>query len=97
MAAVRALALELASRRAARPAQQARLRYFYLRFPHWTPSVNRGGLWVWCPACRRFVHGSGPVPDWWRDVPGVTVENLSPEPEVLERRWDRYSRFRAQL
>src|SRR4051812_49484457 len=65
---------------------QARLRFFFLRFPDkWTRQMNRGGFWMWCPACRRYWHASGRVPSWWRDVPDITAKGLRPEPEALGR------------
>lgn len=71
----------------------AELRYFYLRSHEST--THRGGFWIWCPACRRFMHTSGSVPRWWRDVPGVTGKLLEPQPEWLEAHWDEIAAHRG--
>jgi hypothetical protein len=59
---------------------RADLRVFFWRFD---PPRPRGGAWVWCPGCRRYTHGSGQVPDWWRDRP-VDSDKLMHDPDWLE-------------
>src|ERR1700737_3328634 len=62
---------------------RAYLRLFFRRFD--TP--HRGGYWLWCPACLRYEHGDGRVPEWWLDVGGVDLAVLTPQPEWLEKHW----------
>lgn len=59
------------------------LRYFYWR----SGTPGRGGFWVWCTACRRFMHFSGSVPDWWPDEPLADVRRLTHQPDWLDRYW----------
>jgi hypothetical protein len=65
----------------------ADLRAFYVRFPNPAEDHGRGGFWIWCPACRRFMHTSGSVPGWWVDVPGVDLRDLTPEPVWPDSHW----------
>src|SRR4051794_8038290 len=60
----------------------AQLRYFFNRH-----SEERGSFWIWCPRCRAYEHGSGPVPGWWRDIP-VPVDELRHDPDWLDKNWD---------
>jgi hypothetical protein len=66
---------------------QAALRFFYLRGDD--DATSHGGMWVWCPACRRFMHLTAAVPDWWVDEADVAVEDLDPEPVWLDANWAR--------
>jgi hypothetical protein len=68
--------------------RRADLRWFYLRHASTTPSLKRGGFWIWCPNCARFMHTSGSGPEWWQDVPEVDARDLTPEPAWLQRHWD---------
>ena len=74
---------------------RAQLRFFFLRFPSSTSALNRGGFWIWCPACCRFMHMSGSVPDWWTDVADIDGHNLTPQPEWLNAHWEAISARRA--
>lgn len=71
---------------------RAELRAFYVRFPTPAEFHGRGGFWIWCPACRRFMHMSGTVPAWWNDVPGVDLRDLTPEPVWPESHWELITR-----
>lgn len=63
---------------------RAPLRLFFTRFD----ARPRGGYWLWCPACRRYEHGDGRVPEWWQDLPDIDLAQLTPQPEWLEDHWD---------
>lgn len=55
---------------------QAQLQYFFWRHRLWDlqqgrstlGDPDRGGFWIWCPACYRSDHASVRVPTWWQDV-----------------------------
>ncbi len=49
------------------------LHYFYLGWEE-----KRGGNWIWCSSCLSFMHTSGLVPDWWKNIRGVSDELLEP-------------------
>lgn len=66
---------------------QSDIRRFFMRAGS-RLSPHRGSVWVWCPACSTFEHGSTTVPEWWRDRVGVSPNQLTPEPEYLEEHWD---------
>lgn len=62
---------------------QPNLRLFYVRFSR----NNRGGYWFWCSSCLRYEHGTGLVPNWWKDIPNISLRKLTPQPEWLEDHW----------
>lgn len=65
---------------------EAELRFYWSR-----PAGARSGAWLWCPACRRFDHGSGRAPAWWKlPSEAPTLEELEPEPTVLDARWSSF-------
>jgi hypothetical protein len=67
---------------------KAELRFFFWRHRVVDPDAgNKGGFWLWCPNCYTFEHLSALVPDWWRDIDGLSDESLNPEPEWLEENW----------
>lgn len=47
--------------------------------------VARGGLWEWCSNCRSFLHYSALVPPWWHSDLVVNADELTAEPEAIER------------
>ena len=59
------------------------LRYFYWR----SGTRGRGGFWIWCTACRRYMHFSGSVPGWWHDEPLADARRLTHQPAWLDRHW----------
>jgi hypothetical protein len=48
--------------------------------------ASRGGGWVWCSRCRRFLHATVEVPDWWQNLASVPDELLTARPEGLDTR-----------
>jgi hypothetical protein len=46
--------------------------------------ANRGGGWVWCSRCRRYLHATVEVPEWWSDLASLPVEVLTARPEGLD-------------
>ena len=66
------------------------VRFFYMRHRLLDPQLNpseRGGFWIWCSACKVFLHASCIVPPWWPDVRGVPYDQLVPEPKLLDDLW----------
>ena len=57
-------------------------------FIHRHGNTNRGGGWVWCPACYSFEHFSGLVPDWWKNLDLVSLNKLTAPPYWLEEHWE---------
>jgi hypothetical protein len=47
--------------------------------------ANRGGGWVWCSRCRRYLHATVEVPDWWQNLASVSDEVLAARPDGLDR------------
>ena len=45
---------------------------------------RRGGFWVWCSKCKQYVHTSVKVPNWWKNIADIQVEDLVSEPVVQE-------------
>lgn len=47
-------------------------------------SNRRGGIWIWCSECKQYVHASVKVPEWWKNIPNIKLEDLSNEPILQE-------------
>ncbi|MEM7595629.1 MAG: hypothetical protein AAF383_29690 [Cyanobacteria bacterium P01_A01_bin.83] len=47
--------------------------------------IGHGSLWQWCSNCRKYVHYSALVPEWWNDSLKVNVENLYHSPENIDK------------
>ena len=60
------------------------LKFFFVR--HGVGS--RGGFWVWCSECYRYLHSSCAVPVWWTSHNNVHLNDLTPQPEWLEENWE---------
>ncbi len=56
-----------------------------------------GGFWMWCSACRRFLHASSIPPKWWQNLGSVQAEKLCAEPTYLEERADEIDRHWRSL
>ena len=63
---------------------ESTLRYFIYKHGN----NNRGGAWIWCPACYSFEHFSCIVPDWWKNLDIVFLDKLTAPPEWLEEHWE---------
>lgn len=66
---------------------QAALRLFFLPGEDARGMVTHGGLWIWCPVCRRHMHMTSDVPPWWEPEVGVSDDLLEPVPTWLEEHW----------
>lgn len=67
---------------------ESTLRFYFSRPPDGLDDgAAHGGLWIWCPSCRRFMHMSVAVPGWWRTQDHVDDDDLQPEPAWLEAHW----------
>jgi hypothetical protein len=58
--------------------QNHTIHYFY-----YGEAGDRGGSWIWCSSCLNFIHASSKVPVWWKEIEGVPLNILEPEPEWL--------------
>jgi hypothetical protein len=58
--------------------QNNTIHYFY-----YGKAGGRGGYWIWCSSCLEFMHLSSGVPVWWKEIEGVPLNRLVPEPEWL--------------
>ena len=47
--------------------------------------VARGDLWQWCSNCRKYVHYSAAVPEWWSCDLKIDPSNLQHDPEAIEK------------
>ena len=47
---------------------------------------RRGGIWIWCSACRSFSHMSGILPDWWENMHGIEKSRLEAVPRYPDER-----------
>ncbi len=45
---------------------------------------HHGGSWVWCSSCHSYSHGSGKVPEWWRNLSNISILQLQHSPEYLD-------------
>lgn len=64
------------------PVCQGRQAHVYLHLCN--DKTRRGGLWIWCSGCRRFMHGSVYVPEYWVNCPAVGFGRLTAVPVYLE-------------
>ncbi len=60
-----------------------KIRFFFLRHR----IGNRGGLWLWCTACKKYYHSSCIVPEWWNDVSEVPYEKIESDPTIPNNYW----------
>jgi len=59
----------------------------HLAFHAWYDTrPSRGGGWAWCSSCHGYGHGSWVVPVWWRNIPGVSIHDLTFSPGTLDDR-----------
>ena len=59
--------------------------------------IYRGGLWLWCSACKQFFHSSVYVPTWWSNLPIVDENQLSAFPQYLDALSTRIDKHINQL
>lgn len=59
--------------------------------------THRGGLWLWCSACKQFFHSSVYVPTWWSNLPIVDENQLSAFPQYLDALSTRIDKHINQL
>lgn len=45
---------------------------------------QRGGLWLWCSACRHTSHSSYQLPLWWKNLDSLNTAKLASFPDYLE-------------
>jgi hypothetical protein len=45
----------------------------------------RGGGWAWCSRCRRYLHATVSVPDWWQNLASIPDAALASRPSELDR------------
>lgn len=45
---------------------------------------QRGGLWLWCSACRYTSHSSYRIPSWWKNLETIDERKLVSWPDYLE-------------
>jgi hypothetical protein len=45
---------------------------------------GRGGGWAWCSRCRRFLHATVAVPEWWENIASIPAEALAGVPSELD-------------
>lgn len=46
---------------------------------------DRGGGWVWCSRCRRYLHATVVIPVWWENLDSVPEAALAGIPRELDR------------
>lgn len=56
----------------------------HLFFHRHRDRADRGGGWVWCSRCRRFLHATVLVPQWWSNLDSVPESALAGIPELLD-------------
>jgi hypothetical protein len=47
--------------------------------------VAHGDLWQWCSNCRKYVHASAFVPEWWSSNLKINLSELRHDPEAIEK------------
>ena len=53
-------------------------------YMHRYDEEHHGGSWVWCSNCHNYSHGSGRVPEWWRNLSNISILKLEHSPDYLE-------------
>ena len=43
-----------------------------------------GGAWAWCSECLEFSHSRFLIPEWWRNMDTVGLEELHACPDNLD-------------
>ena len=54
-------------------------------YMHRYDEENHGGLWIWCSSCHSYSHGSGKVPDWWKNLSLFTIPDLKSVPDNIDK------------
>ena len=73
------------------------VRDVYKRQHVYNLKTHRGGLWLWCSACKQFFHSSVYVPTWWSNLPIVDENQLSAFPQYLDALSTRIDKHINQL
>ena len=47
-----------------------------------------GSAWVWCSKCKEYSHSRFFIPDWWRNMNSIEVEDLHACPDNLDEKQD---------
>ena len=57
---------------------------------------RRGGLWIWCSACRSFEHASIIPPSYWANDALIESFQLHAIPDLLEEQKDAIDAYMTQ-
>ncbi len=57
----------------------------HLYFHRYKNDNVKGGMWVWCSACRHSAHTMFKIPEWWQNLNDINFEELTALPECLEK------------
>jgi hypothetical protein len=59
--------------------------------------ADRGGGWVWCSRCRRYLHATVQVPSWWQNMQSIPEDILTAVPKGLDKFSDDIDEHLARL
>ena len=57
------------------------LHFFLFKYPD---EEKRGGAWIWCSECKHFSHFEYVIPQWWKNYEGISFDELTSDPDLLE-------------
>ena len=57
----------------------------HIYFHRYKKDDDRGGMWVWCSACRHSAHTLFKIPKWWDNLKMIKFEKLANYPDYLEK------------
>lgn len=43
-----------------------------------------GSAWAWCSSCKEFSHSRHIIPDWWKNMNEIGLNQLNAEPDNLD-------------
>jgi hypothetical protein len=52
--------------------------FFHRHRPGW------GGGWAWCSRCRRYLHATVAIPEWWENLASIPDGALAAVPSELD-------------
>ena len=47
-----------------------------------------GSAWAWCSECQEFSHSRFLIPEWWKNMDTISLDELKGCPDNLDKMYD---------